>query len=263
MAKKESMVVGRDTSRIGMIPEVDHPFYAQLHEAEMATKRDLLDYTNFEMNHGWDVTTCAYVFLRDAIKLLGSEFKRLNDATVTMDIENVLSLGITYSQSDLSEKEGNINVMFFVGNVMEDIMYFRNDIHYTDQEEAPLIIPSDLDEDEYVMMQTLEKAVRRDMSAEYDYVVGFEWFYYTVAVYYFKNLLQQIYNKFMNDGKKSQSVNFFDLIEININPKYEDEEDENNTNIVGRITIGPGVSAKLGIKDDSFTDPGEDDDLPF
>ena len=242
MKNDNLITVGRDTSRIGIIPETDHPYYAQLYEADMRTKRDLDTDSMIQMNHGWDVTTCSYVFLRDAIKLIGSTFQTRNDETVILPIADVMTLGITYSQSDLSEKEGNINIMFFVGEVAEDIANMQ-EIHYVTKE-APLVIPSE--------------------EAEYDYTVGTEWFYLTVATYYFKNLLQQLYIKFMNDGMKSQSLNFFDLIEININPKYEDEDDETNDRIIGKFSIGPGVSAKLGVKNDGFTDPDVDDDnLPF
>ena len=261
MKNDNLITVGRDTSRIGIIPETDHPYYAQLYEADMRTKRDLDTDSVIQMNHGWDVTTCSYVFLRDAIKLIGSTFQTRNDESVILPIADVMTLGITYSQTDLSEKEGNINIMFFVGEVAEDIANMQ-EIHYVTKE-APLVIPSEEADDIYDILNTLDRACRKDMAAEYDYTVGTEWFYLTVATYYFKNLLQQLYIKFMNDGMKSQSLNFFDLIEININPKYADEDDESNDRIIGKFSIGPGVSAKLGVKNDGFTDPDVDDDLPF
>lgn len=273
MAKQKDenlIVVGRDTSKIGMIPETDHPYYIQLYEADMASKRELDTDSVIKMNHGWDVTTCAYVYLRDAIRLIGQTFKQKDDPTVTLPIADVMTLGITYSQSDLSEKEGNINIMFYVGNVVEDIVKYVAEgkdlskdsmIHYVTKK-APLMIPSDNDEDMYELLKTLDRATRKDMSSEYEMMIGHDWFMTTVATYYFKNLLVQLYLKFLHEDMKSQSLNFFDLIEININPKYEDEEDETNNTIIGRFSIGPGVSAKLGVKDDGFTDPGEDD-LPF
>lgn len=264
MARKKDdtmITVGQDTGRIGIIPEMDHPYYKQLYEADMKTKRELDTDSVIKMNHNWDVTTCSYVFLRDAIKLIGSTFQTRNDDSILLPITDVMTLGITYSQNDLSEKEGNINTMFFVGEVAEDIAAMK-EIHYVTPE-APLIIPSELNEDLYSLIQTLDRATRKDMANEYNYIIGDEWVYLTVATYYFKNLLQQLYIKFMEDGMKSQSLNFFDLIEININPKYADEDDDSNDTIIGKFSIGPGVSAKLGVKNDEYTDPDVDDDLPF
>lgn len=259
--RENMIVVGADTSRVGVFPELGHQYYDQLREADMATRRELDDLSAIKLSHDWDATTCAYTYLRDAIKLVGANFKNSNNPDIMLPIANVMTLGITYSQDDYSEKEGNINVMFYIGDLVEDIVAMRN-VTYTSNK-APLLVPTDVYEDEYQLLKTLDAATRRDMGNEYNYIIGHEWFYTTVAAYYFKNLLRQLYIKFMETNMSSQSLNFFDLIEININPKYANEDDETDNTIIGKITIAPGVSAKLGVKDDKYTDPGEDDDSVY
>ena len=163
---------------------------------------------------------------------------------------DILQLAVSIKTNDKAEKEGNINIYFKPGEKIESLItdgpQEYSNVKISAQERFTVKDP-----EEELFYSQLDKNARYRLNIEHGIVLldHLKYTVFAIAYTFFENLYCEILYRLSNLGDDSEekliSVNFNDNIEIH------GTLDENGN---ARITMRPGMNAKLLIKCDKVTE---------
>lgn len=211
---------------------------------EQVCRNKLISEYKIRMNPGY-TTTIACVYTEALIKIL-ARLMRENQGDASINFLDVFSITADNRNNDDADKDGNINVKFTAGKVVDEIL---------ERDFCPTITPEmwkgtiiDLVEKECgSILQTKHKMLSSNIR-NYS-IISF------VYMEYLFRTLKLMANVAHENGTSSASINFLEMFEAHA--VLEVEVNEENPDIVHEkytIKLRPGFQAKLLIKDDGMTE---------
>ena len=222
------------------------------------TKEDLRKRHRLYTNTDWENNTIATVTLETLVRILYTNIKEngveiLNaDENGNLNFYDLIELAATNKHNESAEKVGNINVKFFPGDKVKDII--EDDIPREDKEyeymaaDAAYSYPDDSDRT-YAMLK-IDKLARKVLADKWSIILPKDFMAISTTCIFLENIYRELVQKIVLTGKSSTTINFNEIIEFHA-IKTKDGLD---------IKLRPGMGAKLIIKSDESTEIESDND---
>lgn len=219
---------------------------------DRATKEDLRDRHRMYLNHDWECNTIANTTIESLIRILYAHIKEngvnvleLDDGT--LNFYDLIEMAASNKKNEDAEKVGNINIKFFPGEKVEEII---SDDTPRDQREASYIevkaaysYPEDTDRTK--AMLKIDNISRRLLSDKFAVILPNDYMAISTTCIFLENMYRVLVQKLVNSGKPMVSINFNDIVEFHAIRKENNAVD---------IKLRPGMGAKLIIKSDESTE---------
>lgn len=224
-----------------LIPTVKS-MYDSLQVVDRLTKDKMRSLCGTNLQYEWLATTVAAAYLENSFKTLAIQITKLGYESSVVNINNLLVMTPSVRRNTEAEKEGNINMVFKQGS-MEPLV--------------PALAPtgtlkllSPTDPNMFNILDLVDKTTKVEVYKKYGITVSDSWLCTTIASYYIESMYEYVTSKVTDPSfdSKVASINLFDDIEI-YGAKHDDTV---------KISIHPGVDAKLFIKCDALTEEEDD-----
>lgn len=255
---QEEAFEGLDQIQLNKVYPIDPESQDDVLAIDRKTKEDLRLKHRIYMEADWDCNTTAHTVLSNIIKVLNAQIceqgVRILDPSFdnTFPFYDLIEIAASNKKNKAAEKMGNINVKFFPGGRVEQIISDDTangdaQIQYISMDKCYVI---ENNEALTKAMLRIDALSRRELKDKYEILMPKEW--QTIAVTYvlLDNLYHHIIMKLVSTEKKQVMINFNDLIEFHAQKKGNKAQ----------IFIRPGFESKLIIKSDDATEYDEDDD---
>ena len=216
------------------------------------TKEDVRRKYGFYAENDWVCNTIANCYIEVIIRHLGLDVKDNGNADAMINMYDLYVPRITLKHNEDAEKEGNINIAFTNGPRVEELI---KDTTPRDQQDLTRVDPSlvfsfeDKDRTEYY--EKLDKVTRIELSRKYNITIPdskVKFIATAIADRFIENLIRELLYMIANSENEVESINFNDNIEC-----HAIKEEDNTV----RITLRPGMNAKLLVKSDETTENDE------
>lgn len=219
---------------------------------DRATKEDLRDRHRMYLNHDWECNTIANTTIESLIKILYAHIKENGVNVLELDdgalnFYDLIEMAVSNKKNEDAEKEGNINIKFFPGEKVEEII---SDDTPRDQREvvymeakAAYSYPEDTDRTK--AMLKIDNISRRMLSDKFAVILPNDYMAISATCIFLENMYRVLVQKLVNSGKSMVSINFNDIVEFHAIRKENNAVD---------IKLRPGMGAKLIIKSDESTE---------
>lgn len=211
---------------------------------EKSTRNTLLTDYKMRLNAGY-TTTFACVYLESMIQVLGKALEALKEDTY-INFLDLFTVSANNREAEISDKDGNINVVFTPGPIVTTIM---------ERDYAPVVFHQDWKD---TIINKVERAAATTLSTKHKAVVDNLFRLTYIAYVYFQYLFRTIKlraREAHEHGMSSVSINFLELMEVHCT--MEEITNPDNPELVRenfKISIRPGFEAKLLIKNDDVTE---------
>lgn len=219
------------------------------------TKEDLREIHRLYLNNDWECNTITYVTIETLVKILHAHIKDhgvdiLESGGNEINFYDILEMSASNKKNEDAEKTGNINVSFWAGEkvadiVSEDTLREQQEVDFVEIS-AAYSYPEDSERTR--AMLKIDNLARRLLSDRYAIVLPKDYMAIAPTYLFLKNLYRVLTEKLVNSGKGTTTINFNDIIEFHAVKSKDNGID---------IHLRPGMAAKLIIKSDEVT---EDDD---
>jgi len=258
----ENIYTTRFSERLYVIPQ-DEETRISILNVDRNTKYDLRRWHRLYLETDWQCNTIANTLVEYMIKVLYSHLTSGNadvlrflpdcDNSVSgLNFYDLLIIKTTAKRNEDAEKEGNINISFYPGSRVEEIIsddtpreerkyeYISVDARYS--------FPNNPDLTK--AMLKIEKMAARSLMEKNSIVLPKEFTAIATTYLFIENLYRELVYKLTLTKKPSVMINFNDIIEFHAITKKDGVE----------IKLRPGMGAKLIIKSDETTEADEYDD---
>lgn len=219
-------------------------------KVEIMSRTKLISDYKIRLNAGY-MTTIACVYLESLITILVKLMRQTNgDSKINfLDMFTVESVN---RENDDADKDGNINIKFIPGTVIQSIM---------ERDFAPIITEDMWDE---TVIMHVEAECKKILQTKHKMNSPSGSIWTKIAFVYFEYLfrmLKMLGKAAHDNGNTAASINFLELFEAHVtvdvvtNPENPDLVSETYT-----CKLRPGFQAKLLIKDDGVTEIDDEDD---
>lgn len=209
------------------------------------------------INRTWEANTITYTVVETILKVLSESILRngigilSDEADNTIDFYDLLQVVATYKKNEKAEKVGNINVKFFAGSRVNEIIsddtptgqekieYMEAKAAYSFPENASLTDA----------MLKIDNAARRHLKDKFSILLPNSFNAIAIAYVFLEALYRHLVTKLVRSEKNSVMINFNDIIEFHALRKEGNTVD---------IRLRPGMEAKLIIKSDQTTEDEDD-----
>ena len=244
-------------TKLYIIP-TDQENREDLLNADHRTKEDLRERHRMYVNSDWECNTISTVTIEVLVKILHSHIQD-NGVSVLDEMDSdrlnfydLIEVAASNKKNEEAEKVGNINVKFFPGARVEDIV---SDDVPRDQKEVEFIeLPAAYsypDDDERTRaMKKIDKIARKLLADKYSIMLPQDFMAISVTAIFLENLYRGLVDKVVLQAKPSVTINFNDIIEFHATKTSADDVD---------IRLRPGMGAKLIIKSDEATEMDDDE----
>lgn len=219
---------------------------------DRATKEGLRERHRMYLNHDWECNTIANTTVETLVKILYSHI--VDNGVNVLDLDDnslifydLIEMAASVKRNDDAEKVGNINIKFFPGEKVEDIV---SDDTPPDQKEVAYVeakaaysYPEDSDRTK--AMLKIDNISRRMLSDKFAVVLPNDYMAIATTCIFLENMYRVLVQKLVNSGKSMVSINFNDIVEFHAIRKENNGVD---------IKLRPGMGAKLIIKSDESTE---------
>lgn len=205
-------------------------------------------------DYNWEMNTIANSFLETLISTLKwfyQSSKASDDAEGEISFYDLFSITITNKVNGSAEKEGNLNVKFDAGPMVDDLITNGPPPLYEGEVVKPNIAFGLEDPEDNDFWKKMDYQVKYGLSTRNGIMLSSKIDFVAVAITFtfFKNLFIELIQRAAliegeDDEEKIVSVNFNDNIEVHCIVK----------NGTASIAMRPGMNAKLLIKNDEFTE---------
>lgn len=213
-------------------------------KVERASRNSILENYKVRLNASYG-TTFACAYLEALIRTLGRIMvEQPKDAV--LNFLDMIILSCDNREGEMGDKDGNINITFAPGPVVEQIMA---------RDYCPVISPEIW---QGTIINEVEKCASTILSTKHKAVSDQLWRWTVIAYTYFEfvfRTLKLMAKEGAAEGKNSVSINFLEMMEIHCN--VEQVQHPDNPELVSeeyRVKIRPGFQAKLLIKNDGATE---------
>ena len=242
-------------SRLFVIPQ-DEQDYQLLSKVDNRTRITVRDKYGFILDYNWQSNTIANCLIENLILHLSFKVKEIGKG-VGDNFFDLFSASVSIKRNEKAEKEGNINIYFQPGKVIDDLIKDGPD------DNGPLqiklnpeeVFKSDNQEDRE-FYKNLEYQTRYELGTNHGIMFPQTAKYYCFAIGYefIRNLIIEMLYELSSKDKDSEekmiTVNFNENIEFHALIKDD----------LVTVTMRPGMNAKLLIKSDEITENTLDDD---
>ena len=244
----QNMQIGAERSHY-LISPADEVQRTLLEQVEHACRRELIQTYKINLNPGY-MTTIACVYAESIVRTLTRLMKEQPDGS-SINFLDLFSVGYTNRQNDDADKDGNINVKYTPGEVIDSIM---------ERDFAPAITP---EEWKGTIIEVVERECGKMLATKHKMNANYSYNWTIVAYVYFQYLfrtLKVLTKAAFENGKTMAMINFLEVFEAH--GIMEQIPMEDNPEIVNEkitVKIRPGFQSKLLIKDDDTTELQGDD----
>ena len=219
-----------------------------LEQVEHACRRELIETYKIQLNPGY-MTTIACVYAESIIRTLTRLLRETPNGN-SINFLNVMTVSYTNRENEDADKDGNINVKYEPGEIVESIM---------DRDFAPTIVP---DQWKGTIIEVVERECAKMLANKHKMNANYAYNWTIVAYVYFTYLfrtLKILTKAAFENGKTMAMINFLEVFELH-GVMEQIPMDENPEIVSEKITvkIRPGFQSKLLIKDDDTTEIQED-----
>lgn len=244
-------------TKLYVIPQ-DEETRQDLLNVDRNTKEDLRMKHRLHVNTDWECNTIANTTVESLICILYANIKEngvsiLNaDENGTLNFYDLLEIAATNKMNESAEKTGNINVKFFPGVRINDII--SDDIPREDKNveyiasDAAYSYPDDTNRTS--AMLKIDKIARKQLADKYSIILPKDYMAVATTCILLENIYRELIQKIVLTNKPAVTINFNDLIEFHAIKKKDGVD----------IKLRPGMGAKLIIKSDESTEADEYDD---
>lgn len=220
------------------------------------TKEDLRQKHRLFTNMDWESNTIANVTVETLIRILYANIKENGVSILAMEEDgrlnfyDLLELAASNKVNEAAEKNGNINVKFFPGTVVDTII--SDDVAREDKQyeyitaEAAYSYPDDSDRTK--AMLKIDSIARKALADKYSIILPKSYMAIASTCIFLENIYRELVQKVVLLNKSAVTINFNDLIEFHAIRKNGGVE----------IKLRPGMGAKLIIKSDESTEADDD-----
>lgn len=219
-------------------------------KVEIMSRTKLISDYKIRLNAGY-MTTIACVYVESLITIL-VKLMRESHGDSKINFMDMFTVESVNRENDDADKDGNINIKFIPGTVIQSIM---------ERDFSP-IITEDMWEDTIITL--VEAECRKTLQAKHKMNSPTATIYTKIAFVYFEYLfriLKMLGKAAHENGNTAASINFLELFEAHVtvdvitNPENPDLVSETYT-----CKLRPGFQAKLLIKDDGVTEIDDEDE---
>jgi len=221
------------------------------------TKEDLRRKHRLYTNTDWEGNTIANATVETLIRILYANIKEngvsilATDEDGTLNFYDLLELAASNKVNESAEKNGNINVKFFPGTKVDEII--SDDIPREDKTieyisaDAAYSYPDDSDRTK--AMLKVDQIARKTLADKYSIILPNNYMAIALTCVFLENIYRELIQKIVLLNKSAVTINFNDLIEFHAIRKKDGVD----------IKLRPGMGAKLIIKSDESTEADDDD----
>lgn len=240
-------IIGSKNYIIPMDPETRD----DLLSIDRATKEDLRERHRLYLDNDWTCNTIANTVIESLIKILYAHIK--DNGVQILEIEagalnfyDLLEIDTSYKKNEDAEKEGNINIKFFPGDAVVEII---SDDTPRDQREVTYVETKAAysypeDNDRTKAMLKIDHIARRMLSDKYSVILPNDYMAVATTCVFLENLYRVLTQKLVSSDKDMVMINLNDIIEFHAIRKGNGVD----------IKLRPGMGAKLIIKSDDTTE---------
>lgn len=214
---------------------------------ERATRSTLMNDYRIRMNPAY-TTTFACVYLESIVTVLSKVMKTLKQDT-EINFLDLFTVGVTNRDAEHGDKDGNLNVSFTPGPIVQSIM---------ERDYAPKVNPEGW---KGTILQEVEKECAMTLSKKHKAVVDYMYNLTIIAYVYFEGVFRTLKlhaRDAQQEGKMASSINFLEMVEIHCNlESIQNPENPDLTTEKFTVKMRPGFEAKLLIKSDDLTEDDE------
>jgi hypothetical protein len=242
-------------SKLYVIPQ-DEETRRDLLNVDRNTKEDLRNKHRLHVNVDWESNTIANTTIEVLIRVLYANIKENGVSVLNVDDNGMLNfydlieLAATNKINESAEKNGNINVKFYPGELVDGII--ADDVAREDKQyeyissEAAYSYPDDIDRTN--AMLKIDKLARKTLADKYSIMLPKDYMAVATTCVLVENIYRELIQKIVLTNKPAVTINFNDLIEFHAIRKKEGVD----------IKLRPGMGAKLIIKSDESTEADDD-----
>lgn len=221
-----------------------------LEKVEHACRSPLISDYHIQLNPGY-MTTIACVYVEAIIRTMVRLRRETRGEETTINFLDLFTVSSSNRENDDADKDGNINVKFTPGKIVEEIM---------DRDYAPVIHPDmwrktiiEVTERECSKILQTKHKMQTNTTANWTIIA------YVYIQYLFRTL-KYLTKAAAENGKSMAMINFLEMFELH--GTIEEIPNEENPDLIQQkfdIKIRPGFQSKLLIKDDDTTELDEED----
>lgn len=225
---------------------------------DRSTKEVLRQKHRLYCNTDWESNTIATVTIETLSRILYTHIAE--NGVQVLDIDNgscvnfyeLLEVTASNKKNKKAEKNGNINIIFYTGDRVNEII--SDDIAAEDRKieyitaEAAYSFPDD--NEMTTAMLKIDKLSRNILADKYSIILPKDYMAIATTVIFIEELYRELVKKLVLMDKNKVSINFNDIIEFHATKKDD--------GVV--IECTPGMGAKLIIKSDPSTENDELDE---
>lgn len=216
------------------------------------TKEDVRRLHRLYISHNWQCNTIANAVIENMIRTIFMDLKNTRNGNTAFSFYNLIEAYVTVKRDEDAEKEGNINIAFRTGPLVDKIIaddtpredreftFITPEARYGANDKDPLT----------AKMLLLDKVTRKDLGDRYGILLPEPWMAVAIAVVFIENLFRELVMKIALTNKPSASINFNDNIEFHAIVKKDGLT----------MSMRPGMNAKLLIKSDELTEADDDEE---
>lgn len=219
-------------------------------KVEIMSRAKLISDYKIRLNSGY-MTTIACVYVESLITIL-VKLMRESKGDSKINFLDMFTVESVNRENDDADKDGNINVKFIPGTVIQTIM---------ERDFAP-VINEEMWED--TIIKLVETECGKTLQTKHKMTSSNTAIWTKIAFVYFEYLfrvLKMLGKAAYDNGNVSASINFLELFEAHVT--VEVIENPDNPELVREVytcKLRPGFEAKLLIKDDGVTEVDDEDD---
>lgn len=213
-------------------------------KVERASRNSILENYKVRLNSGY-TTTFACVYLEALIRVLGKIMVE-QPKNAALNFLDMLILSSDNREGEMGDKDGNINIVFTPGPIVQQIM---------ERDFCPVVTPEMW---HGTIIDEVEKLAGTILATKHKAVTDYQYRWTCIAYAYFEFFFRTI--KLMakeahENGQTAVSMNFLEMMEVHCtvesipNPENPDLHHDEY-----RLKIRPGFQAKLLIKNDGATE---------
>lgn len=224
----------------------------QLLNIDRMTKDSLARCHKIFVPQDWQCNTMANSYIESLIRTLELSMRQAGE--VAINFYDMFTAHVTVKTNNDAEKNGNINIEFIPGPTLQQIIG-RNVADAATEEPLTDITAvfgfgDDKTNPSYAQFSTIDRIAMMDLSEKYSITSPKDWLVTAVAYRFIENLVKYMMIALVAEDASLVSVNFNDNIEFHAMRTDNDSV---------KITLRPGMNAKLLIKSDELTEMDDEE----
>ena len=212
------------------------------------TKEDLRIRHHLYMDTDWKCNTIAFTIIETLVGSMNSQIIKhgvdVLEKGYSLNFYDLIELGVSNKKNKRAEKNGNLNVKFRPGILVDEIISETKQ----EQEESQYISIAEAfgtgDEAIVNAMLVIDRTARRHIKDKYDIILPQDWEAIATSCIMLENMYRHILMKLTASDKNSVMINYNELFDLHAEKKNDEVA----------IYFRPGMLAKIGIKNDGATE---------